>query len=325
MVPLLFLQTIVTDILICMRAREMHMDRMIKRAVAGLALGMMLGAQSALAEPAGKIWLNVGDRVQIDKLMASTPAGAMWVPAKIVEVNQAANSYVVQTDDGQKITIINYGNWIKAAGGGGAAGGSSIGNRGALPTRPTAWGSGGGSGGTSLSTSGAPTRPTAWGSSGSSSGTSVTTSGAATRPTAWGGGAGSGSSSSAGAAQPKPVVAPVSAEKPEWERRAGKGAPPAGKYVVHKISGSMDIDIGELVIRGNTYRGLLTGEGTFAPFSMNGDKIVFSKGLQGMPGKDQIVSAKYVGPDEQGRPLIQIYYYGTLGNLEVMDAYRVSQ
>lgn len=73
-----------------------------------LAATLLLGttALPALAEPRGTHWLNVGDTIEVDKLQASTAAGAMWTTGTILEVNQKMNSYLVDVE-GVKMTIIN--------------------------------------------------------------------------------------------------------------------------------------------------------------------------------------------------------------------------
>lgn len=102
--------------------------------------------------------------------------------------------------------------------------------------------------------------------------------------------------------------------------RAAKGAPPNGLYEVNKISGSSYIHIGTLEIKGNTYRGLVN-EGPFHPFSLNGsNEMVFTKGVAGMPDGWKLKPAKYVGNDESGHPLIQVYYDSARGAAEVADA-----
>jgi len=104
------------------------------------------------------------------------------------------------------------------------------------------------------------------------------------------------------------------------EGKAAKGAPPNGLYEVNKISGSSYIHIGTLEIKGNTYRGLVN-EGPFNPFTLNAaNEMVFSKGLSGMPDGWKLKPAKYVGNDESGHPLVQIYYNSARGAAEVADA-----
>ncbi len=99
-----------------------------------------------------------------------------------------------------------------------------------------------------------------------------------------------------------------------------KGAPPDGLYEVNKISGSSYIHIGTLEIKGKTYRGL-TKDGGFKPFSLNGaNEMVFTSGLVGMPDGWKLKPAKYVGNDEYGHPLIQIWYNSARGASEVADA-----
>ena len=60
---------------------------------------------------------------------------------------------------------------------------------------------------------------------------------------------------------------------------------------------------------------------------MNGDSIVWTSGLKGMPNGIPngwtIVSSKYIVPGEHGRPLIRIWYRSARsGALDVLDAYR---
>lgn len=111
---------------------------------------------------------------------------------------------------------------------------------------------------------------------------------------------------------------------PEWEKRKGLGAPPNGSYIVHKArtyNGGTDIELGRIVIQGNSYSGM--DGGGMAPYTMNGDSIVWTNGLNGMPNGWTIISSKYIGADEHGRPLIRIWYRSARsGALDVLDAYR---
>lgn len=111
----------------------------------------------------------------------------------------------------------------------------------------------------------------------------------------------------------------------EWDKRKGLGAPPSGRYVVNKAGYGYGLDIGELIIQGNTYQGIVRGGGASAPYTLDGDKIVWTNGLEGLPHNAPLVTSKYIGADEHGRALIRIWYRGNRGALEVLDAYRVGQ
>lgn len=101
----------------------------------------------------------------------------------------------------------------------------------------------------------------------------------------------------------------------------GVGAPPDGIYTCNKISGRSYIHIGTIEIRGRTYKGFSSQQGSFHPYSMNasGD-MIWTGGLTGMPDGWTIKPAKYVGPDSQGHPLIRVYYSSARGAAEVIDA-----
>lgn len=88
---------------------------------------------------------------------------------------------------------------------------------------------------------------------------------------------------------------------------AGKGHPPDGVYVAQKMSpGGSYIGLGELVIRGNTYKGIAGGG--FAPFSISGGNITWSAGIVGMPDNWVLRHSVYRGLDDSGHPYIQVYY-----------------
>lgn len=102
--------------------------------------------------------------------------------------------------------------------------------------------------------------------------------------------------------------------------KGGKGAPPDGIYNCHKISGGSLIGLGNLTIKGKTYRGI-GDEGKFAAYTIDGSSnITWSAGLDGLPSGWKITSSKYAGNDSFGKPLINIYYVSGSGNHEVIDA-----
>lgn len=103
--------------------------------------------------------------------------------------------------------------------------------------------------------------------------------------------------------------------------KPGKGAPPAGVYNAEKISGGSFIGLGKLEIRGKTYRGFVEpGQGTFAPYTVDGgNNIVWSKGIEGMPTGWTILHSRWVGSNERGKPLIEIYYRSKSGNTDLID------
>jgi hypothetical protein len=102
---------------------------------------------------------------------------------------------------------------------------------------------------------------------------------------------------------------------------AGKGTPPSGKYVAQKISpGGQLIGLGDLEIRGNTYRGIAGGN--FAPFSVSGGNITWSAGITGMPNGWVIRKSVYLGLDDMKRPYIRVYYRSTSGFNDAFDCIR---
>lgn len=110
--------------------------------------------------------------------------------------------------------------------------------------------------------------------------------------------------------------------EPAQIKLAGKGQPPDGKYQCNKISGSSYINLGTLEIKGKTYRGFVA-EGAFHPYTMDASgNITWTKGLEGMPDGWTLTTSNYAGPDETGKPLINIRYTSKRGAAEVIDAVR---
>ena len=98
----------------------------------------------------------------------------------------------------------------------------------------------------------------------------------------------------------------------------GQGMPPSGVYIAQKMSpGGGYLGLGELEIRGNTYRGIAGG--SFAPFSVSGGKISWSQGIKGMPDGWVIRHSVYRGLDNMGRPYIQVYYRSRSGFNDCFD------
>lgn len=101
----------------------------------------------------------------------------------------------------------------------------------------------------------------------------------------------------------------------------GVGAPPDGLYTCNKISGRSYIHIGTIEIRGGTYKGFSSQQGSFHPFTIDGSgSIVWTAGLTGLPAGWTLKPGKYVGLDYRGRPLIRVYYNSDRGAAEVVDA-----
>lgn len=99
------------------------------------------------------------------------------------------------------------------------------------------------------------------------------------------------------------------------------GAPPDGIYQCNKISVGKYIHIGTIEIRGRTYKGFSSQQGSFHPFTMDGSgNIVWTGGLTGFPDGWTLKPAKYVGLDYKGHPLLRIYYTSARGAAEVIDA-----
>lgn len=101
----------------------------------------------------------------------------------------------------------------------------------------------------------------------------------------------------------------------------GVGAPPDGIYTCNKISGRSYIHIGTIEIRGRTYKGFSSQQGSFHPFTIDGSgSIIWTGGLTSLPEGWTLHPAKYVGPDYKGHPLIRVYYTSARGAAEVIDA-----
>ena len=99
---------------------------------------------------------------------------------------------------------------------------------------------------------------------------------------------------------------------------AEKGPVPDGRYTLMKISGDSLINLGELEIRKSTYRD--EKEGKFKDFKIN-DKgeISWSKPLAFLPDGWKHVRSEFAGKDEQGRPMLRIYYQSARGTSDVID------
>lgn len=101
----------------------------------------------------------------------------------------------------------------------------------------------------------------------------------------------------------------------------GVGAPPDGIYTCNKISGRSYIHIGTIEIRGGTYKGFSSQQGSFHPYTIDGSgSIVWTAGLTSLPDGWTLKPGKYVGLDYRGRPLIRVYYNSNRGAAEVVDA-----
>lgn len=303
--------------------------------------------QTALAERPGTHWLTPGTAVEVDIIMAGSPSSSMWRTGKIVEVQQSMNSYIVEVE-GSRRTIINNDQWIKPA-----ANAAPVGNP-PPPTNtpPAATAQGGTTGGITTTAGGFTTGDTVVVDRimASTPGGAQWTTGKVVRVnpdrnsidvqtpdgilrtivnnSQW---IKPGTTLPGPAAPPEvraPRTAPATGNgKPEWDRKKGLGQPPDGVYTCHKLSGYVlggghDIDLGKLQIQGSSYRGLDPG-GPSAPFTVNGEQIQWSRGLDGVPNGWEIKSSKYIGSDERGRPLIRVYYRAaTRGALECIDCYR---
>ena len=109
-----------------------------------------------------------------------------------------------------------------------------------------------------------------------------------------------------------------SALKAEDPKPGRPGPVVEGVYTMMKISGGSLIGLGDLEIRGATYQ--VVGEGGFKPFTIDGSGyITWSAGLNIMPDGWKLGKSVYT-KDEQGKPLIQIYYTSPRGAAEVIDA-----
>ena len=99
------------------------------------------------------------------------------------------------------------------------------------------------------------------------------------------------------------------------------GNPPDGRYNCSKISGSSLINLGTLVIKSGTYRGL-EDSGEFHKFTVDASgNITWSSGLVGFPDGWKITRSKYLGIDKYThKPLIKIYYTSPRGAAEELDA-----
>ncbi len=100
------------------------------------------------------------------------------------------------------------------------------------------------------------------------------------------------------------------------------GSPPDGVYNCQKISGSSLISLGNLEIKGKTYRGIGDSK-EFVPFTVSGSGgITWSKGLDGFPEGWKIQSSEFAGNDYAGRPVIKIHYSSPRDAAEVLDCVR---
>ena len=344
-----------------------------------LSLGHFFAVLPAESEPRATHWLSVGDSVEVDVIMASSPSSSMWKTGKILEANRSANSYVVEVE-GSRRTIINSDNWIKpsanpapqnnpaqpiATGAGGAGAGYnapvlSAPNGGAPRANPKF--KIGDSVNVDMIMASSPSRAM-WTHGkivGTENGSLIVQTPDGIKRTIvnnpdWirpGGQAAPGPEAPQNVLQPVPNLTttndgptpapnnnqqraqnPVQKPEndpanPEWNRKKGLGAPPDGTYECHKLSGYVmggghDIDLGKLEIRGQSYRGI-ESSGAMSPFTVSGEEITWSNGIDGLPKGWTLKSSKFIGPDEHGRPLIRIYYRAaTRGALECIDCYRV--
>ncbi|MCW5822718.1 MAG: hypothetical protein KIT34_07930 [Cyanobacteria bacterium TGS_CYA1] len=118
-----------------------------------------------------------------------------------------------------------------------------------------------------------------------------------------------------------PPAQATHAQAPYTDGLKGIGAPPDGLYTCNKISVGRYIHIGTIEIRGGTYKGFSSQQGSFHPYSLTGSgDIVWTGGLTSMPDGWTLKPGKYVGPDPKGHPRIRIYYTSNRGAAEVIDA-----
>lgn len=114
-----------------------------------------------------------------------------------------------------------------------------------------------------------------------------------------------------------PIDAPNTAQAGD----VAVGTPPDGIYTCNKLSVGRLIHIGTIEIRGGTYKGFSSQQGSFHPYTMDGGgNINWTAGLTGMPDGWSLKPGKYVGPDNYGHPRIRIYYTSPRGAAEVVDA-----
>jgi hypothetical protein len=101
-------------------------------------------------------------------------------------------------------------------------------------------------------------------------------------------------------------------------KAADPGPAPAGVYTLMKISSGKLINLGELEIKGKTYR---VGEtGAFAAFTQDAaGQITWSAGLDIMPAGWKLGKSIYTGRNPEGQPLIRIHYTSARGAAEVID------
>lgn len=129
-------------------------------------------------------------------------------------------------------------------------------------------------------------------------------------------------------AAPSPASKPVQGQLPSTQSIGpgddtsglprGLGTPPPGIYVAQKMSpGGGYLGLGELEIRGSTYRGL--SGGSFAPFSISGGNIIWSAGIKGVPDGWVIRHSVYRGLDDSGHPYIQVFYRSKSGFNDCFD------
>ena len=120
-----------------------------------------------------------------------------------------------------------------------------------------------------------------------------------------------------------PVAVPPVAQKPEKRpAESGRGAPPDGLYTLQKIDGDGFAGGAKLEFRGGQYRmAWEDGPDPWAPYEIRNGEIVLTRGLSALPDSWRVISARYVGSDNLGRPLIHIDY-STGHSTDRLDALR---
>lgn len=115
-----------------------------------------------------------------------------------------------------------------------------------------------------------------------------------------------------------PQTAPGgNANNPVQAQAANAGAmPPDGLYNVTNL-GALH-HVGDLEIRGATYRGL-EASGPFKPLGGNGAALIFTGGLAGLEDV-RITGANYMGLSKIGQPVIKIRYVSASGFNEELEA-----
>ncbi|MCC7527286.1 MAG: hypothetical protein IT342_02115 [Candidatus Melainabacteria bacterium] len=100
-----------------------------------------------------------------------------------------------------------------------------------------------------------------------------------------------------------------------------QGAIPDGAWVCHKISGSIDLLLGKLEVKGGSYRGI-ESQGGFTPFGKDADgNVTMPAGLVGLPTGWKVMRITYHGGDSR-HERIEIHCRNASGSYEIIEGVR---